>query len=87
MTPEQSRIRALEQKRADAAKEKLDRVTRSYASWQQLYEEEEKPRMKAVEEDNDKLRAALTEIADTFEIDWHEAQVIAREALGRDTES
>lgn len=28
-----------------------------------------------------RLRGALAEIADTFEIDWHEAQCIAREAL------
>ena len=29
---------------------------------------------------------ALCEIADTFEIDWHEAQLIARQALGRETD-
>lgn len=29
----------------------------------------------------DKYKAALREIADTFEIDWHEAQEIARDVL------
>lgn len=55
------------------AKAALDRLEAERDDWHRSW--------KRAEDELHRTRKALREIADTFEIDWHEAQVIAREAL------